>query len=83
MPRPISWLPIMHDVPRRLMLLYGRTATVQRSSPLFQLQPRAAQLLTKLLPATAVGRSRLVERETLIKFLDRIHKAEDPSTELK
>jgi hypothetical protein len=35
-----------------------------------------------MLPTTAIGRSRLVERQVLADFLDRIHKAEDPSAEL-
>ena len=83
MPRPISWLPILHDVRRRLHASVRTHYDRREIESLFQLQPRAAQLLIKLLPATAVGRSRLVEREALINFLDRIDKAEDPSTELK
>jgi hypothetical protein len=35
-----------------------------------------------MLPTTAIGRSRLVERQALADFLDRIHKADDPSAEL-
>jgi hypothetical protein len=50
---------------------------------LFQVQPRAAQLLLEMLPTTAIGRSRLVERQVLAEFLDRIHKANDPSAELE
>jgi hypothetical protein len=49
---------------------------------IFQLQPRAAQLLLEMLPATSIGRSRLVERHALADFLDRVHKADDPSAEL-
>jgi hypothetical protein len=49
---------------------------------LFQVQSRAAQLILEMLPTTAIGRSRLVERQVLADFLDRIHKADDPSAEL-
>jgi hypothetical protein len=49
---------------------------------LFQVQPRAAQLLLGMLPTTAIGRSRLVERQVLSDFLDRIHEADDASAEL-
>jgi hypothetical protein len=35
-----------------------------------------------MLPTTAIGRSRLVERQVLAEFLDRIHMADDPSAEL-
>jgi hypothetical protein len=35
-----------------------------------------------MLPTSVIGRSRLVERQTLADFLDRIHKSDDPSAEL-
>lgn len=44
---------------------------------LFELQPRAAGKLLEALPAVAVGTSRLVEREALAAFLDKVHEADD------
>ena len=44
---------------------------------LFELQPRAAQKLLELLPSVPVGTSRLVERETLSGFLDRVQATDD------
>jgi hypothetical protein len=36
-----------------------------------------------MLPTTAIGRSRLVERQALADFLDRIHEADDATAELE
>ena len=44
---------------------------------LFELQPRAAQKLLELLPSVPVGTSRLVERETLGGFQDRVQGIDD------
>lgn len=44
---------------------------------LFELQPRAALKLLEMLPAVQVGTSRLVEREVLSTFLDRVREADD------
>jgi hypothetical protein len=44
---------------------------------LFELQPRAAQKLLELLPAVQIGTSRLVEREVLAAFLERVREADD------
>ncbi len=46
---------------------------------LFELQPRADQNFFALLPSVQVGRSRLVEREALAKFLDGVQEADDTS----
>ena len=58
---------------------YGR----RELEVLFGLQPRAAQQLLGLLPAAAVGTSRLVEAESLREFLDRIQAASDVSREIE
>jgi hypothetical protein len=44
---------------------------------LFELQPRAAQKLLEMLPTLQIGNSRLVEREVLAGFLDRVRDADD------
>lgn len=79
MPRPISWLPrllrIRRAVEASVRSHWGRS-DLER---LFELQPRAAQKLLELMPTVQVGTSRLVERETLGGFLERVAKAEDPS----
>jgi len=43
---------------------------------LFELQPRAAQKLTEMLPSLKVGTSRLIEREVLVRFLDLVQDAD-------
>ncbi len=77
MPRPVSWLPRLHEIRRSVANSvrshYSRTDLEQ----LFELQPRAAQKLLRMLPTVQVGTSRLVEREALHAFLDRIHEAKD------
>lgn len=50
---------------------------------LFELQPRAAGKLLETLPTVAVGTSRLIERETLAGFLERVQEAEDVSAVLE
>ena len=44
---------------------------------LFELQPRAAGKLLEALPTVAVGTSRLVEREALTAFLEKVQAADD------
>ncbi|MBB5060998.1 hypothetical protein HDF16_005734 [Granulicella aggregans] len=77
MPRPISWLPRLHEIRRSVANSvrshYGRRDLEQ----LFELQPRAAQKLFEMLPTVKIGTSLLVEREALVVFLDRVREAED------
>ena len=82
MPRPISWLPRLHEIRRAVASSVRSHYERKEIESLFQVQPRAAQLLLEMLPTSVIGRSRLVERQTLADFLDRIHKADDPSAEL-
>jgi hypothetical protein len=82
MPRPISWLTRLHDIRRAVASSVRSHYERKDIEALFQVQPRAAQLLLEMLPTTAIGRSRLVERQALADFLDRIHEADDPSAEL-
>lgn len=80
MPRPISWLPRLHEIRRSVANSvrshYGRRDLEQ----LFELQPRAAQKLFEMLPTVKIGTSLLVEREALVIFLDRVREAEDVTT---
>lgn len=77
MPRPISWLPRLHEIRRSVANSvrshYGRRDLEQ----LFELQPRAAQKLLEMLPTVKIGTSLLAERETLVVFLDRVREADD------
>ena len=77
MPRPVSWLPRLQEIRRSVSNSvrshYGR----RDLQALFALQPRAAQKLLELLPTTAVGTSRLVEREALARFLERVSETDD------
>jgi hypothetical protein len=77
MPRPISWLPRLHEIRRSVTNSvrshYGRRDLEQ----LFELQPRAAQKLFEMLPTVKIGTSLLVEREALVVFLDRVREADD------
>jgi hypothetical protein len=83
MPRPISWLSRIHEI-RRVVASSVRSHYERKDiEALFQVQPRAAQLLLEILPTSTIGRSRLVERQALADFLDRIHGADDASSELE
>jgi hypothetical protein len=77
MPRPVSWLPRLHEIRRSVANSvrshYGRRDLEQ----LFELQPRAAQKLIEMLPTVRIGTSLLVEREALAGFLDRVREADD------
>jgi hypothetical protein len=77
MPRPVSWLPRLHEISRSVANSvrshYGRGDL----EALFELQPRAAQKLLEMLPTVQVGTSRLVDREVLAVFLDRVRDAAD------
>ena len=77
MPHPISWLPRLHVI-RRMITNSVRSHYDRRElETLFELQPRAAQKLTEMLPSVRVGTSRLIEREALVSFLDRVQDADD------
>ena len=79
MARPLSWLPRLHEIQRSVANSVRSHYDRPDVESLFELQPRAAQKLIDLLPTVLVGTSRLVERETLAKFLAGIQEAEDTS----
>jgi len=79
MPRPISWLPRLHEITRSVANSVRSHYDRRDLEQLFELQPRAAQKLLELLPTVSVGTSRLVGREVLADFLERVREAEDVS----
>ncbi len=77
MPRPISWLPRLHLIARSVAHSVRSHYDRRDLESLFELQPRAAQKLLEMLPTVQIGNSRLVDREVLAGFLDRVRDAED------
>ncbi len=77
MPRPISWLPRLHEITKAVTHSVRSHYDRRDIEKLFELQPRAAQELLKLLPSVQIGTSRLLEREVLAEFLLRVRDTED------
>jgi len=77
MPRPLSWLPRLHEISRAVSNSVRSHYDRRDLEQLFELQPRAAQKLLELLPSVPIGTSRLVEREVLAGFLDRVRETDD------
>ena len=77
MPRPISWLPRLHVIRRAVTNSVRSHYDRRELETLFELQPRAAQKLSEMLPSVRVGTSKLIEREVLVGFLDRVQEADD------
>ena len=80
MPRPISWLPRLHEITRTVTSSVRSHYDRRDIEKLFELQPRAAQELLKLLPSVQVGTSRLLDREVLADFLGRVRDTEDAAS---
>jgi hypothetical protein len=77
MARLVSWLPRLHLI-RRTVANSVRSHYDRRDLELlFKLQPRAAGKLLEMLPTEAMGRSHLVTREALLRFLEQASEAED------
>lgn len=72
MARPISWVErapaMLHEVKVKKRTRYG-AGDIQ---DLFDLQPRRAQELMKMMPRFEVGRTFEISREDLITFLERV-----------
>lgn len=79
MPRPVSWLPRLHEIQRTVANSVRSHYDRRDLEGLFELQPRAAQELLKMLPSVQVGTSRLLDREVLARFLGQVQDAEDTS----
>lgn len=79
MARPISWLPRLDAIRQSVgssVRSHYNSGDLQR---LFEVQPRSAQLLLEQLPTVRIGKSLLVERETLAAYLDRVASSADPA----
>jgi hypothetical protein len=79
MPRPVSWLPRLHQIRQSVANSVRSHYTSRDLAQLFQLQPRAARDLLAILVTDEVGRSGLVTREVLQEFLDQAKAADDVS----
>ena len=79
MPRPISWLPRLHIISRSVANSVRSHYDRHDLENLFELQPRAAQKLIEMLPSVQIGNSRLIDREVLASFLDRVRDTENTS----
>ncbi len=77
MPRPVSWLPRLHEISRTVANSIRSHYDRGDLERLFELQPRAAGKLLEMLPTVQVGTSRLLDREVLLGFLARVRKADD------
>jgi hypothetical protein len=63
MPRPITWLPRLHEI-RRSVANSVRSHYDRRDiEALFELQPRSAQNFVEMLPAVRIGTSHPIERD--------------------
>lgn len=77
MPRPVSWLPRLHTISRAVANSVRSHYDRRDLEHLFELQPRAAQKLLEMLPTVEIGTSKLVDREVLGSFLDRVRDTDD------
>ena len=77
MPRPVSWLPRLHEIRRSVANSVRSHYDRGDLEQLFELQPRAAGKLLEMLPTVQVGTSQLVDKQVLAGFLDRVQDADD------
>jgi hypothetical protein len=77
MARPLSWLPRLHEIRQSVANSVRSHYSRAELEALFQIQPRAASRMLEILPTNLVGTSKLIARETLAAFLDRVKDAED------
>jgi hypothetical protein len=56
MPRPISWLPRIHQIRRTVAASVRSHYERKEIEALFEVQARTAQLLLEILPTMAIGR---------------------------
>ncbi|WP_263385894.1 hypothetical protein [Granulicella arctica] len=77
MPRPVSWLPRLHEITRTVSNSSRSHYDRRDLEKLFELQSRAAQKMLEMLPTLQIGNAHLVDREVLLRFLERVREAED------
>lgn len=79
-----SWLPRLHDIRRSVRESVRSHYSRADIQYLFELQPRAAQKLMRMVSIGAkVGQSALVSRLALADFLSLIYESEDPEATLQ
>jgi hypothetical protein len=83
MPRPVSWLPRLHEITRTVNSSARSHYDRRDLEKLFELQPRAAQKMLEMLPTVQVGTSRLVDREVLAGFLEGVRDADNTEAYLE
>lgn len=83
MPRPVSWLPRLHEITRTVSTSARSHYDRRDLEKLFELQPRAAQKMLEMLPTVQVGTSRLVDREVLAGFLEGVRDADNTEAYLE
>lgn len=76
---PLVLVPRLHEIIRAVANSVRSHYDRRDLGHLFELQPRAAQKLLELLPSVQIGTSRLIEREVLASFLNRVRETEDTS----
>lgn len=77
MARPLSWLSRLHEIRQSVANSVRSHYSRAELETLFQIQPRAASRMLEILPTVIVGTSKLIARETLGAFLDRVQDADD------
>jgi hypothetical protein len=77
MARPLSWLPRLYEIRQSVANSVRSHYSRAELEALFQIQPRAASRMLEILPTNLVGTSKLIAREMLAAFLDRVRDAED------
>lgn len=79
MGRRLSWLDRLYPISRTVASSARSHYDRKDLQQLFEIQPRSAQNLMAALPTVPIGRARLIERETLSNFLQRLQEADDPA----
>lgn len=77
MARPITWLPRLHEIRRRVADSVRSHYTRRELEVLFQIQQGAASRLLEIVPTLPVNGSYLAEREGLLSFLDKVAETDD------
>jgi hypothetical protein len=77
MPRKVAWIERLREIRQSVENSVRSHYTRAELQVLFRIQPRAANNLMDLMPTVRIGRSLLVEKAALGKFLEEMMAAED------
>jgi hypothetical protein len=83
MARPIPWLPRLKEIRKTAAASVRSHYTRRDLEELFLVQSRTASRLLETMNTAELNGSHLVEREELVKFLDRIDAAGDVTAEME